>query len=277
MPDIFYLISKWWKQMLVIAGLSLLIVGIIIFLKPDQYLSVATAVPASSFSADKSKIFSENIEALYSELGTPDDLDMILGTAKLDTVYLAVTDQFNLFDHYKVSEKGEAARHKATKLLMCNSKVMKSEYGELKVKVWDTDKNLAPQLANAILDKLQAIHQDLLSISNKASLNGLQKASAKIKTQLDSIQGFAKSGIEINDSRSKGLADQLQQYEKLIGEYQLIIDSKPPVLMPVEKARASGWPDRPRRLQIMIAAGILSFLFALLTALVIERRKTLGL
>jgi hypothetical protein len=274
MPDIFYLLSKWWKQMLAIIGLSLLIVGIIIFLQPDQYLSVTTAVPASAYSSDKSKIFSENIEALYSELGTPDDLDMILGTAKLDTVYLAVTDQFNLFDHYKISEKGEAARHKATKLLMCNSKVMKSEYGELKVKVWDTDKNLAPQLANAILDKLQAIHQELLSINNRASLNGLQKASAKINFQLDSIRSQTKNGVEINEDRTKGLMDQLQQYEKLISEYQLIIDSKPPVLMLVEKARVSLRPDRPMRLQILIATGVLGLLFSLLIALVLERKKT---
>lgn len=273
MPDIFYLISKWWKQMLAITGLSLLIVGIIVFIKPNQYLSITTAVAASSYSADKSKIFNENIEGLYSELGNPDDLDMIIGTAKLDTVYLSVTDQFNLYDHYKILAKGEAARHKATKLLMCNTKVMKSEYGELKVKVWDTDKNLAPQLANAILDKLQSIHQDLQSINNKTSLSGLQKASAKIKVQLDSIQGFAKSGAEINDSRGKGLMDQLQKYEKLINEYQLVIDSKPPVLMVIEKARAANRPDRPRRLQIIIATGILSFLFALLAALVIERRK----
>jgi hypothetical protein len=103
---------------LAITGLSLLIVGIIVFLKPSQYLSIATAVPASSYSTDKSKIFNENIEALYSELGNPDDLDMIIGTAKLDTVYLAVTDQFNLFDHYKIPAKDETARHKAAKLLI---------------------------------------------------------------------------------------------------------------------------------------------------------------
>ena len=43
---------------------------------------------------------------------------------------------------------------------------MRSEYGELKIKVWDTDKNLAPQLANAILDKLNSIHQSLQAANN---------------------------------------------------------------------------------------------------------------
>ena len=99
--------------MLAVVILSVAVIGTITFLKPRKYLSVSTAVPASSFAADKSKIFNENIQALYSTLGTPDDLDMILGTARLDTVYLSVTDAFNLFDHYKISEKGPASRVKA--------------------------------------------------------------------------------------------------------------------------------------------------------------------
>ena len=268
MPDIFNLIAGWWKRMLVVMVLSLLAVGIITFLKPRQYLSVTTAVPASSFASDKGKIFNENILALYSTLGSSDDLDRILGTATLDTVYLFVADQFNLFDHYKM--KGANARTKAALLLKKNTRVMKSEYGELKVKVWDTDNYLAPQLANTILDKLQLIHTDLQSAGNEATLKGLQAGKKKIQLQLDSIAGVSEPLIE----RKTTLQGQVQQYEKLISEYQLMVDSKPPVLIVVEKAKPSIRPDRPRRLQIMIATAVLSFLFALLAALVMERKKT---
>ncbi len=272
MPDIFDLIARWWKRMLAVIVLSLLVVGIITYLKPLQYLSVNTAVPASSFTSDKGRIFNENIQALYSTLGTTDDLDMILGTARLDTVYLFVTDQFNLFDHYKMKEQGDAARTKAALCLKKNSRVMKSEYGELKVKVWDTDKNLAPQLANAIMDKLQAIHADLQSAGNEATLAGLRTGKIKIQLQLDSITGNTEPILE----RKKILQEQAQQYEKLINEYQLIVDSKPPVLIVVESAKPSAWPDRPRRMQVMIATAVLGFLFALLAALVSDRRKISG-
>lgn len=262
MPDIVDLIRRWWKQVFAVVILSLLAVGVITFLKPQQYLSIATSVPASSFSADKSKIFNGNIQELYSTLGTADDLDMIVGTAKLDTVYLAVTDQFNLFDHYEMSEKGNAARTKAASQLKKNTKVMKSEYGELKVKVWDTDKDLAPQLANAIMDKLQSIHQNLQSAGNEATLQGLMAGKQKLQAQLDTT------------AMNSSLQGQLLQYEKLIGEYQLMVDSKPPSLIIVEKAKPAEWPDRPKRLQIMIATAVLSLLFALFAALIIERRKT---
>lgn len=252
--------------MLAVVLLSLLAIGIITFLKPRQYLSVATAVPASSFASDKSKIFNENIQALYSTLGTTDDLDMIVGTANLDTVYLAVTDEYNLFDHYKISEKGTAARTKAALVLLNNTKVMKSGYGELKVKVWDTDKDLAPQLANAIMDKLQAIHQNLQSAGNEATLKGLITGKEKLQRQSDSISVEKKTALQT----------QVQEYDKLIGQYQLMVDSKPPVLITVEKAKPSDWPDRPKRLQIMTATAVLSLLFALLAALVLERRKTIS-
>jgi hypothetical protein len=269
MPDIFDLIARWWKRMLAVMVLSLLTVGIITFLKPRQYLSVATAIPASSFASDKAKIFNENVQALYSTLGTPDDLDMILGTANLDTVYLFVTDQFNLFDHYKMKEQGAAARIKAALLLKKNTKVMKSEYGGLKVKVWDTDKNLAPQLANAIINKLDAIHADLQSAGNAAALKGLKAGKMKIQIQLDSIAGISEPIME----RKKELQEQGRQYEKLISEYQVMVDSKPPVLVVVEKAKSSERPDRPRRMQIMFATAVLGFLFAFLMALVMERKK----
>src|SRR5712691_9879282 len=128
MPDIFYLVSKWWKQMLSVVVISLVAASVILFLQPPQYLSVTTAVPANALSADKAKIFNSNIETLYSNIGTPDDLDMILGTARLDTVYLAVTDQFNLFDHYKGSNSRDT-RTRSARLLKKYSRVIKTEYG----------------------------------------------------------------------------------------------------------------------------------------------------
>ncbi|MGH2552975.1 MAG: hypothetical protein ACRDEB_04620 [Chitinophagaceae bacterium] len=269
MPDIVDLIARWWKQMLGVMIVSLVTVGVITFLKPRQYLSVASAVPASSFATDKAKIFNENIQTLYSTIGTPDDLDMILGTANLDTTYLFVTDQFNLFDHFKINEQGNAARTKAAYLLKRNTKVMRSDYGGLKVKVWDTDKNLAPQLANAIVEKLSAIHADLQGYGNQTALNSLIKSKQRIQQQLDSISG----NHEVSAERIKNLEAQAMQHEKLINEYQLMVESKPPVLIVVEKAKPSTWPDKPKRIMIMTATVVLSFLFALLTALVLQRRK----
>ncbi|MBI5858877.1 MAG: hypothetical protein HZB42_14695 [Sphingobacteriales bacterium] len=275
MPDIIDIIARRWKQMLGLIVSSLLVVGIITFLRPKKYLSVATAVPASSFASDKSKIFNENIQALYSTLGTTDDLDLVVGTGKLDTVYTAVSEQFNLYDHYKVKEQGDAAVRKAALLLKKNTKVMKSEYGELKVKVWDTDKNLAPQLANAIIDILNNIHQRLQAEGNLSVLTSLKINREKAKNISDSVRMAWRNADSLFPDTSYGntMQAQVKEYDKLINEYQLMVDSKPPVLIIVEQAKATDWPDKPKKTLILIATAFLSFLFSLLVAMAIERRK----
>ncbi|MBK5272600.1 MAG: hypothetical protein JJE22_16480, partial [Bacteroidia bacterium] len=277
MPDIFYLLSKWWKPMLSVVLLSLITVALITFLKPRQYLSVVTALPASSVAADKARLYNKNIEYLYSGLGSPDDLDRIIGTAQLDTIYLAVTDQFNLYDHYKINLEKEKARIKAAKRLKKYTQVFKSDYGELKVKVWDTDKNLAPQLANAILDKLETIHRYLQSRSNQLSYKSLQSTQQKIRTRIDSLDHVPGIGTIENgmpSAQRKILFDQWQENEKLINEYQIMIDNSPPVLMVVEEAKAATKPDKPKPVQVLIAVALLSIFFAFLLALILERRKT---
>jgi len=275
MPDIIDLLAHWWKRILAVMVIALIVVGVITYLKPQKYLSVATAVPASSFASDKSRIFNENIEALYSTLGTTDDLDMIVGTATLDTVYWAVTQQYNLQDHYKMKEQGDAAIAKAASLLKENTKVQKSEYGELKVRVWDTDKNLAAELANSILDVLNNIHRDLQGQGNKAVLNSLLEAKQRTRKEVDSVKQFLRNAETMYEDTAflNTRYRLLSEYEKKIGEYQLMVNNKPPVLITVERAKATNWPDKPKRMQILIATAILSFLFALLAALVLERRK----
>jgi uncharacterized protein involved in exopolysaccharide biosynthesis len=280
MPDILYLISKWWKQMLLIIVLSIIIVSGVLFLKPSKYLSVTTALPASSYASDKASIFNNNIQQLYPAMGTPDDLDKIIGTAQLDTVYLAVAKEFNLYDHYKVEEQGEAAIQKAAFLLKANTKVIKSDFSELKVKVWDTDKNLAPQLANAIMNKLQSIHQDIQNSNNVSILDNLQTRKEGLESQIWRLSKARDSALIVNKSVAKQMeelimtwSEQIQQYEKLSSQYQLIVDSKAPVLIIVEKARASNWPDKPKKLPILVATFALSFLFTLLLALLLEKRK----
>lgn len=81
------------------------------FKKSKKYLSVATAVPASTFASDKGKIFNENIQELYSTLGTPDDLDAVSGLGTLDTLYLTICDKLSLPQYYHTN--GTASRQDA--------------------------------------------------------------------------------------------------------------------------------------------------------------------
>jgi uncharacterized protein involved in exopolysaccharide biosynthesis len=272
MPDIITLFSGWWKQILVVVIISLVLAATIVFLKPDLYLSVTTAVPGNSLSSDKGRIFNENIEALYSDIGISDELDIIVGTAQLDTIYLAVTDQFNLFDHYKFSKRDGEGRHKSARRLKKNSRIIKSDYGELKVKVWDTDRNLAPQLANALMENLQKIHRDIQNSNNKYVLETLRKALESIQKRIDSLKMPSKNS-ESMIIRKNSLMTQREEYEKLIDQYEIIMEANPSALRITESARSALWADKPRRLEILIGTGIISLFFALLLSVFLHQRK----
>ncbi len=254
MPDLFYLLQKWWKPILSIIIISLLVTLAVTMLMPKKYLATATAAPASAYASDRSKLFNENLEILYSAIGTPDDLDLVVGTAKLDTVYLAVVDQLKLEDEYRVSEKGEAARLKVATKIRENSSVQKSGYGELKIRVWDKEKERAARIANALLEKLRSIHQSLQTLSNKNTLDALQAEKQR------------------QDSLEKDSA--VIPYYKLIAQYQFLVNNKPPVLLTIEEARTPQWPDKPKLARNLILAFGLSLLFSILLAVYLEKRQS---
>src|SRR5690606_13075790 len=137
--------------------------------KPKEYLGITTALPASEFAADKRGIFNENIQILYPSLGTVDALDKVVGTSKLDTLYAILVDEFDLINNYGLtSEKN--ARYKTIEKLKDDTRVIKSDYGELKVKTWHHSPVMASKLSRAFMQQLQIMHQQVQLANNKKIL-----------------------------------------------------------------------------------------------------------
>jgi len=279
MPDIFDLMWRWRKQILLLVLTTLIVTTLIVFLIPKRYLSVATALPASSYATDKTSVFSQNLQALYSTIGLPDDLDKIVGTAHLDTVYRTVISQLDLTDHFGVSKTDRNAISKAASVLQKHTRVIKSDYGELKIKVWDVDRDLAPRLANAILEKLQQIHQDIQTVNNSRLLSKINEEYLAKKIDYekltDSLQHAGNTPTaELLAVQKSSLVQQIQEYEKLLNQYKLMVDARPQALIIIERATPAVAPDQPKPFQVIIAAVILSFIFGLLTALTLDKKKS---
>jgi capsular polysaccharide biosynthesis protein len=274
MPDLFDLFQKWWKWILSLVVIAVVITTIIVFLIPKSYLGVTTALPTPDYTADKSSVFSQNLQNLYSAFGTPDDLDKILGTAHLDTVYKAVAEKLDLVNHYHI-ENSSVALQKAALYLKEKTRVIKTDYGELQVKVWDGDKLMAAEMANGIMEKLQQIHQDIQTASNATILAKINDEYTAKKTEyqrlLDSLSHT--NAPELLSIQKATLLEQIGEYEKLSNQYTLMVNSKPQVLAIVEKATPRLYPDKPNRPEIIIAVAVLSFIFGLFGALIMERRK----
>lgn len=284
MPDLLFIIEKRWKIIIAITFLATIIALIFVLLSPKKYLSVATALPANSLTADKARVFNSNIEALYSDFGSPDELDKIEGTATLDTIFIAASKALRLPEHYSINSAEEGI-YKAAMKLKKNTRIIRSSHGELKVKVWDKEKKEAAHLANFLMNQLQELHQHLQNQSNLLLLENLKEEYTLKQNEYlqlaDSLgddtepssTNFISGKKGIIKTKMAALTEQLQQYEKMIGEYQLAAHSNSPVLLIVENARSSLRPDKPKVLPTMLFAFFGSLLFSYLLALFVESRK----
>lgn len=274
MPDIIKIIERWWKAIAIVTIITTSIVAVILFSQERQYLAVTTALPANSSTFDKARIFNENIQYLYSNVGGGDEIDRFLGTAALDTLYKALVKEFGLVSYYKI--EGENIEKKAIKKLKSNIKVVRSPYNELQVKAWDKNPQLASNLANSFFDKLQRMHQALQNQTNALVLKNLMANFEQAEKAHEALDDSANASPALVNIKKQALQQQLLSLQKIIGEYQVALSINPPVLLSVEKATISEKPDRPKRLQIMMLVFFGALVFGLLTAIFLESRKQHG-
>lgn len=275
MPDLLLVFSKRWKLILLITVSAIIIAFIFTFLSPRKFLATATALPANSVFADKARIFNQNIQELYSDFGSADELDKIEGTGKLDTLFIAASEEFKLDRHYNIPSSDESVYNAALRLKK-NCKISRSGYGELKIKVWDEDKNICAQLANFLMKEIQELHQHLQNESNISTLAKIKETYAlKEKEYMQLSNSVANDANPIVKAKMATLTDQLQTYQKMMDEYQLAIDANAPVLLVVENARSALLPDQPRVMETILFVFFGSFAFSFLLALFIESRKPL--
>jgi uncharacterized protein involved in exopolysaccharide biosynthesis len=257
MPDVIAVLRRRWRSVVAITAIATALAGVITWLLPSKYLSVATALPASSFNADRASIFNKNIQALYSSLGTTDDLDKFVGTAQLDTLYIT--------QHYGF-ESSRNGVERALQKLKRNSSIAKSEWGELKVKVWDEDRNRAAQIANALMQRLGSLHQELQNKSNQLVLQTLKESRRMVQKDTTAngarfTEGIARSGT-------------MQEYENLVAEYSLMVAANPPALLVVEPARPPLYADTKEKMAYVLLTFFAAFLFSLLLSFYMDGKET---
>lgn len=262
MPDLLELLKQRARSLVISLMLVWTSAGVVLWLLPVLYKAETTSVPSSAYAADPNRLFNQQIQQLYSPIGSSDELDLLVGSARLDTIYRPLVRQFKLFVHYAVSDSGEFYGEKgfwkAVRKLKKNVRVYKSDYGELKVQVWDTDPVLAAALANALTARLDSLHRDLMSRQNQQTRDALQKALTRLSTS-DSLS-------------SEETARQQSLYRNLIEQYTLLLEQRPSSIQVVDPAVTPVFPDKPDWFLNLFAVTILTIIIWLISSLWSTRR-----
>lgn len=227
---------------------------------PKEYLSKASVLPANSRFSDKSRFTAEEITELYSVFSSGDDLDRLYATARSWPVMTRVIDSFGLVRHYRIRTDDERGRENALKMFRKNCGIFKTEYGEMHVKVWDRDRQLAADIANAMVAQTEKAHQDMYREYYATSLRKLEAAYAQLQAAEADVPGPDSSA-----RRSAPPAHQLDYYRRAMTDLRMALLNPPPALVVLEKAIPSVKADRPKVVVTVVA----TFLISLFTGLAI--------
>lgn len=277
--DVFTLIKNEIKQIILFVFIVLIVSTIVLFMVPKYYKSSAIVFAANPALADKARLFNNNIQGLYSNFGSGDDLDRIEGIANLDTTYAALVDEFKLTDYYKLKDENtQLRRRKAILNLKEDIQLQKTELSQFKIMVTTKNKNLSANIANKMVlltkQKIENIWQTNYQFS-------LDKINASIKELEDSVAAINQflQNADINSSaalpytnKREALLQQLKQYYTTANEFKLAINSNTPALYIIESAAPAAKHDKPKKLLLLFSIAIISFVFACLR-LVIVRKK----
>lgn len=278
MPHTIQVLQKHTRFILLFTLFAMLVAFVTVLLVPKYFRSGARIIAANPQLTDKSRLFNENIQGLYSYFGSGDDLDRIIGVADMDTTYYQLVDQFNLIDYYRLdNDSMPLLRRKAILKLKKDISFQRTEQGQMRVLCWTKDKKLSADIVNAMIAIVQ---QKLESIW----LSNYQQASAQLNA---SIIHHEQQYASLNDSISKAsptqqillqkhmetLLEELSRYRKTAASFKLMGETVPPALYILEPAVPSAKAERPDELNTVLISGLAGFLFSILFLLLKDRRS----
>jgi uncharacterized protein involved in exopolysaccharide biosynthesis len=155
--DLILKVISWRKFFFRITLVSAFAVGVIAFLLPKQYKSVAVLFPARQFSVSKLVIEANaGNQEDYMMFGDADDTEKLMQLLTCDELKLRVADAFDLWTRWKVRDTNFSYHY--LKLKWEDMVVIKrTEFNSVRVEVHDYDANGAAIIANGITDYCDSV------------------------------------------------------------------------------------------------------------------------
>jgi uncharacterized protein involved in exopolysaccharide biosynthesis len=207
---------KWRKPYLYL-GISSIIISLVVSLliKP-KYKSTVVLFPSTNVSASKA-LLAENRDANHDigKFGEEEEAEQLLQILNSDEIRDIIIKKYNLAEHYGIAPD---ARYRYTKLINKyedNISFKRTEFMSVKITVYDTDPEIAANIANDIAALSDSIHNKVVKQRAQKALSLVEKAYFDLKNEIkvddDSLQKLRLLGINDYESQSERLNEGLSK------------------------------------------------------------------
>jgi Uncharacterized protein involved in exopolysaccharide biosynthesis len=199
---------KWRKYILFFALLITIITAIYFYFQKNIYKAYGSFFPASAVISGRINLFREVDPEWIDMFGGENELDRVYVIANSANVVSYLIGKFKMAEHYHIDTNAPKASEKIYKRFAKNYSVSRSGYKHIEINFTDEDSELAYQVVNEAMNRIDYVMKDLYRTIN-------QKLNDALMNRIDSL-----------DSEIALFTDSLAQLRVQYGIYDLISPSR---------------------------------------------------
>ncbi len=280
LTELIKIIYKWRKPMIIVLTIAVILSCVISFLMPEYFKSSVNFYPSNPIMTDRQVLYSQSAgEIEIDYFGSSGDVDRILTLAYTSGIIDYIINKFHLVEHYGYDSTKTLARYNTREKFENNYRVVETEYGAIEISVWDTDPNLAAEIANHIAFTIDNHNKDML-LRDKRLIIETFKKQADVKELLvdklkDSISTSKKNHTDsetllILESKLQAAIDDYNGDKKILEQNLTTVNTDFSTIHVTEEAFPAVKKDKPVRSLIVIGVTLGTFLFMVILAVITE-------
>lgn len=302
--DLIRLILKWKVAIGIVTAIAAIGSIIISLALPNYYESSVIFFPSNPSLTDRQNLFrTEAGDMPVSFFGKEKDADRLLQIGKSAQLTGYMIHKFDLFKHYDIDpETAKYPQYQVNKEFEDNYTIFKNEFGAIEIHVIDQDKQMAANMANEIVRKIDEINSSMIVANKKDVLDIFEKKVAEKKREVEQTNEeliSLKEKFNIHDAKTfnpKGKAEiaaveeilvlegvkessieELNTTMKLFSQYKTAAEKNFSSTYILQQAYPAEKKVKPIRWLIVVSSTLTAFIVSILLVAFIDLLKNVQL
>lgn len=207
----FKFIKRNFKVLAVTFVVSAVVTAGITLLLPNYYKAQVVLLPSDTNSISKGVLSNmDNVDPM--NFGSSSDCEYVLDIINSGRIVGAACTKFNLAEHYGIKASGRELDEKMGRKLSNNIKVKRTDNLGVKITVWDTDPEMASNLANFIASEVTVVRSEAKKVKYDSICSVVERSRDRISKEIDLLtDSLSKLSKEYKVFNPDGMGERFAQ------------------------------------------------------------------